>query len=71
MTREEAYDMLVQPLMTQIINLCYQHEIPLLASFDLGDQSCTTAVWQNAWNPNPRLELACDIIYPEKAGKSS
>lgn len=33
--REAAYDEHISPLMTQVIALCKEHKIPLLASFDL------------------------------------
>ncbi len=33
--REEAYDEHISPLMTKIIALCKEHDIPVLASFDI------------------------------------
>lgn len=35
--REDAYDDKIAPLMSQIIALCREHEIPLVASFELDD----------------------------------
>lgn len=48
--RETAYDDKIYPLMTQIIAICKEHDIPLLASFELdpdeeaGPMLCTTIV---------------------------
>ncbi len=51
MTREEIYDDKIFPLMKQIIDVCKEHDIPLVASFQLNDDrlegdmfACTTAV---------------------------
>lgn len=47
--KEEEYDRLLSPLMTQIIEICREHEIPMFCSFqfrstkeDEGDGYCTT-----------------------------
>lgn len=37
MTREQAYDALISPLVTQIIALSKEHDIPMVAAFDLDD----------------------------------
>jgi len=34
MNREEAYDTLINPLMAQIIAICKEHDIPMVASFE-------------------------------------
>ena len=53
MNREEAYDTHISPLMTQIIALCKEHDIPMLATFQYNDDRgeegaetklCTTAL---------------------------
>ena len=38
MTREEAYDSNISPLMTQIVAICKEHGIPMVASFQLNDE---------------------------------
>ena len=48
MTREEVYDQQINPLMSQIIEICKQNRIPIAATFELvegGDADpmfCTT-----------------------------
>lgn len=37
MTREEIYDAEISPLMKQIIAVCKEHDIPLVADFQLDD----------------------------------
>lgn len=52
MTREEAYDTKISPLMTQIIAICKEHDIPAFASFQYNDdrdgddeaRHCTTVL---------------------------
>ena len=47
-TREDAYDAEIAPLMTKIIEVCKQHEIPMLATFQFTEPNvedpgyCTT-----------------------------
>ena len=47
--REAMYDEHISPLMTEIIALCKEHDIPVVASFDLQCDDdpglmCTTAI---------------------------
>lgn len=67
MTREAAYDEFISPLMTQIIALCKEHQIPMVAQFQLDDKEgeednplyCTTSILNDAWKPADRMkELA-------------
>lgn len=37
MTKEEAYDQFVSPLMTQIIAVSKEHDIPMVAVFEITD----------------------------------
>jgi len=37
MTREAAYDVHISPLMTRIIELCKEHDIPMAAQFQIND----------------------------------
>ena len=53
MTQEEIYDEKISPLMQQIIEVCKEHKIPMVASFacpndepEIGDSlRCTTALF--------------------------
>lgn len=65
MTKEEAYDVLINPLMAQIIAICKEHKIPVLASFtlDLEDGlQCTTSLLERDWEPADELIEAAKII---------
>lgn len=48
--RERVYDALVAPLMTAIIEICKQHDIPVFATFEISDKGsedptfCTTVL---------------------------
>lgn len=73
--RELAYDEHISPLMTQIIALCREHSIPMLASFELdyeeehgGALHCTTfLVNDNDMRPSDdRLARARQCIQPPK-----
>jgi hypothetical protein len=63
---EAIYDEQINPLMAQIIAICKEHGIPMLASFVYApDSFCTTAI------PGPdddeasqRLERARELIKP-------
>lgn len=65
MTKEDAYDSLINPLMAQIIAICKEHEIPMLASFALDEEDlhCTTALLQDEWGPSEALLAAYRAIY--------
>lgn len=47
---EDVYDEQISPLMTQIIEICKKHDMPMLCTFqyahndEQGDAQCTTAV---------------------------
>lgn len=70
--REAIYDATISPLMSQIIALCKQHDIPMVASFDLDDDrddrdrmglKCTTAILPK--NASKLLRRAHDAILDE------
>lgn len=45
MSKENVYDELVNPLMTQIIKICQENEIAFVANFELDDDlRCTTVI---------------------------
>jgi hypothetical protein len=65
--REAVYDNQVFPLMGEIIDLCKEHDIPLLASFQYDDRSdpedssaCTT--FDRKADCAPCMKIACDLI---------
>lgn len=46
MTKEDVYDLQINPLMAKIVNICLQHKIAVIATFalDSTDLICTTAL---------------------------
>jgi hypothetical protein len=71
MTKEEFYDDKISPLMTQIIALCKEGEIPMLADFALDwnedDQDflkCTTVILNKAWEPPEEMIEAAKVLMP-------
>ena len=74
--REIAYDTYIAPLMTQIISMCREHKIPIVASFELdvqdGDEPdnpmmCTTALTAKEDVGDVRskkLHQMVDVIHP-------
>lgn len=57
--REAVYDEQIFPLMARIIEICKEHEIPMVMDFLLSDNDgeeplkCTTALLEEEWNPCP------------------
>lgn len=72
--REAAYDEHISPLMTQVIALCKEHKIPLLASFDLAGEDdeqegadtlrCTTCLAGPDWPLDESFEKALASLKP-------
>lgn len=65
-TKEEVYDAEINPLMAQIIEICKQRQIPMLASFSLDREEglkCTTALLDEQWEVPEELFEACKVIY--------
>ncbi len=68
--KEDIYDAEIAPLMTQIIEICKRHEIPMLASFTYrscpdGQDYCTTHLTgPNGWF-DPKLARANGIMYAD------
>lgn len=68
MTKEEAYDSLINPLMAQIIAICKEHRIPVLASFTLDAESglhCTTTLLEDEWEPSEEIIAASKELFRE------
>lgn len=58
---EEVYDTEIAPLMQQIIDICQENEIPITASFQIGDGFfCTTVISQEG--EDPRMWVAGQIL---------
>lgn len=50
MTKEQAHDKLIQPLMDEILKVCREHQIPVLATFHLDEEMlCTSCLMQSDW----------------------
>lgn len=66
-TKEEIYDAEINPLMTQIIAICKEHKIALLATFELPcdddpDLACTTALLADEYEPSEKVLEALRVI---------
>ena len=65
--KESVYDEQIAPLMTQIIETCKEHKIPMFASFQYskvpGDAMfCTTALLDASFQPDKRMYAAFKIL---------
>ena len=51
--KEKIYDEQIGPLVEQIIALCKEHQISLVADFGLDDDMhCTTALLEDSFSPS-------------------
>lgn len=69
---EHVYDEQISPLMMQIIDICRQHRIPMLATFAYaadgnGETSWCTSSLEWATRHNPQLTAAIDLITQRQA----
>lgn len=71
-TREELYDEKISPLMVQIIALCKEHDIPMVATFQINDDRpdgdafmCSTAILHEG--TCDKIRQARDVIYQRAA----
>ena len=74
MTREEAYDEFINPLMAQILAICTDHKIPMLAAFGLESEAdeglcCTSAMLDKEWNPPEEFLAAFEHVKPKPPPK--
>lgn len=53
---ERIYDEQIAPLMTQIIAICQEHEIPLVATFEYEPNECCSTVINIGRNPDTVLK---------------
>ncbi|WP_175810615.1 hypothetical protein [Burkholderia cepacia] len=72
-TKEQIYDEKISPLMTQIIAICKEHGIPIVASFftpgdDDPELAVTTALLGNGFEAPKNFENALRELRPELFG---
>jgi hypothetical protein len=59
---EQVYDEQINPLMAQIIAICKEHGLPMVASFQYEpDSFCTSLVADQPYT-HKRLGMACQLI---------
>ncbi|AFQ50415.1 hypothetical protein [Burkholderia cepacia] len=68
--KEQIYDEQISPLMTQIIAICQQHKIPMLASFSIPteadpDLACSTSLIGNGFEAPESYTRALRELRPE------
>lgn len=68
MTKEEAYDSEIFPLMGKIIEVCKREKISMVANFQLSvkgeeDLRCTTALLDKDYQPSKEQLSAFDLLY--------
>lgn len=67
MTKEEIYDNQINPLMAQIIEICKEHKIAMLADFTLDeDLRCTSCLLADEYGPSEGQLRAHAILKPQK-----
>lgn len=67
MTKEEIYDAQISPLMAQIIAICKEHKIAMVASFSLDLEEglcCTTCLTAEEFDPPEKFVEIVGILYP-------
>lgn len=72
-TKEQIYDEQIAPLMTQIITICKEHKIPIVASFftpgpDDPELAVTTALLGNGFEAPKNFSKALRELRPELFG---
>lgn len=68
MTKEEAYDNEIYPLMAKIIEICKREKIAVVANFQLSlpgeeDLRCTTSILEKDYHPSKEQLSASDLLY--------
>lgn len=71
--KEAIYDEQISPLMQEIIRICKEHKIAMLAEFALGypegqesQLKCTTILLEDEFDPTPEQMQALEIIKPKR-----
>ena len=69
--KEEIYDNQISPIMRQILAICQEHKIAVLAEFCLGydedaddELCCTSALLTEDHEPTERILKAFDLLKP-------
>lgn len=67
LNKEQIYDQQIAPLVEQIINICKEHGIAMLADFvlptpDEPDLRCTTMLEDESRQVDPRHHMALNIL---------
>lgn len=71
--REDVYDNQISPLMTEIIRICKEHDIPMVASFQYDDREsdgaalCTTVILNQDPKPCEGLLNASRALLARKS----
>ena len=68
-TKEQIYDNQISPLMAQIIAICKEHKIAMLADFSLDVENglkCTTALLADDFEPTPNMLEAVNLLYQKQ-----
>jgi hypothetical protein len=67
MNKEGIYDTQINPLMNQIISICREHKIAMLADFSLDkDLRCTTTLLSEEYHPTDEQLAALECIKPHR-----
>lgn len=72
--KEAVYDEKIFPLMEQILNICDEHKIAMLADFALGKVNqederqlkCTSFLLEGPFETDPEMIAAAQLLRPRK-----
>jgi hypothetical protein len=69
MNKEQAYDELISPLMTEIVRICQENKISMLATFDIPIEEdeglcCTTYLPDETGELSERIQKLAKIARP-------
>ncbi len=68
MNKEEIYDSEISPHMVEIIRICKEHQISMVASFSIPTEEdegcrCTTALLVPEWDPPEDFKAAYQMVH--------
>lgn len=71
MTKEQIYDEKINPLMAQILTICKDHKIAMLADFSIPNEDddglkCTSAMLDKEHNPPENMLKALELLRPRR-----
>lgn len=70
-SKEETYDSEIEPLMAQILTICTERKVAMVASFDIGNgMFCTSCLLQDDHDPPMTFLRARDVILGEETTQS-